>query len=67
MNDVDIAIDKPEDDTPWASGYHVDFQVGASPGSVYANTIGFGAIRQAYIVIRTPVGNGIDWKIGVNG
>jgi len=64
VNDVDIAIDKPEDDTPWASGYHVDFQVGASPGSVYANTIGFGAIRQAYVVLRTPVGNGIDWKFG---
>ena len=22
-------------------------------------------IRQAYITLRTPVGNGIDWKIGV--
>ena len=23
------------------------------------------AIRQAYVALRTPVGNGIDWKIGV--
>ena len=23
------------------------------------------AIRQAYLVLRTPVGNGIDWKMGV--
>ena len=22
-------------------------------------------IRQAYITLRTPVGNGIDWKVGV--
>src|SRR5579871_4618868 len=24
LNDVDIALDKPEDDSPWASGYHVE-------------------------------------------
>ena len=23
------------------------------------------AIRQAYMTLRTPVGNGIDWKVGV--
>ena len=23
------------------------------------------AIKQAYVVLRTPVGNGIDWKVGV--
>ena len=22
-------------------------------------------LRQAYIALRTPLGNGIDWKIGV--
>ena len=22
-------------------------------------------IRQAYVTLRTPVGNGIDWKIGI--
>jgi len=86
LNDVDIAIDKPQDDTPWASGYHIDLNWGAdalngplstagyvatAAASAGANTVpavqavqNFG-VRQAYIVIRTPVGNGIDWKVGV--
>jgi len=29
LNDVDVAIDKPEDESPWASGYHVDLNWGA--------------------------------------
>jgi hypothetical protein len=86
LNDVDIAIDKPEDDTPWASGYHLDLNWGADAingvagvGSTVLGAAGGGGanaqnavqsvqnfgIRQAYVVIRTPVGNGIDWKVGV--
>jgi hypothetical protein len=61
LNVVDIAIDKPLDESPWASGYHVEFWVGPD-----GQTLGVGNdIRQAYIALRTPVGNGIDWKIGV--
>jgi len=86
LNDVDVAIDKPEDDTPWASGYHMDLNWGADAidgvlgtgSSVLTAATSHGAnvvpavqsaqnfgVRQAYIVIRTPVGNGIDWKVGV--
>jgi hypothetical protein len=76
LNDVDVAIDKPEDDTPWASGYHIDLNWGADAISGATSLLGganptpsqgannFG-VRQAYVVIRTPVGNGIDWKVGV--
>ena len=61
LNVVDIALDKPLDESPWASGYHVEFWVGPD-----GNTLGVGNdIRQAYIALRTPVGNGIDWKVGV--
>jgi hypothetical protein len=64
LNAVDIALDKPEDESPWASGYHVELMFGpnsapASGGGNVAN------IRQAYLTLRTPVGNGIDWKVGV--
>src|SRR5208282_32095 len=71
LNAVDIALDKPLDESPWASGYHVELMWGpdgvpaslgntSAPGAMTAN------IRQAYIALRTPVGNsGIDWKIGV--
>jgi hypothetical protein len=75
LNVIDIALDKPEDESPWASGYHVELWFGPDAStlgtSLLNNTIasaGYGsdvAIRQAYITLRTPVGNGIDWKIGV--
>jgi hypothetical protein len=61
LNVVDIAIDKPLDESPWASGYHAEFWVGPN-----GNALGVGNdIRQAYITLRTPIGNGIDWKIGI--
>jgi hypothetical protein len=65
LNAIDIALDHPEDETPWASGYHVELMygpstVGGAAGTTTAN------IRQGYLSLRTPVGNsGIDWKIGV--
>ncbi len=61
LNVVDIAIDKPMDESPWASGYHVEFFVGPVAQAMGLNN----DIRQAYITLRTPLGNGIDWKIGV--
>ncbi len=75
LNVIDIALDKPEDESPWASGYHVELWFGPDAStlatSLWNTTVassGLGtdfAIRQAYITLRTPVGNGIDWKIGV--
>ena len=66
LNAVDIALDKPLDESPWASGYHVELMLGpdATPAAFNGNgsTI---PIRQAYVALRTPVGNGIDWKVGV--
>jgi hypothetical protein len=80
LNAVDIALDKPQDESPWAAGYHVELMAGPdNPTSLSVGTvagIGTGPIvkqissplvglRQAYITLRTPVGNGIDWKVGV--
>ena len=79
---VKLSIAKPQDESPWASGYQVDLlfgpdAVGWNPssnatgrqytgGRQYAGgTSPDFAIQQAYIALRTPVGNGIDWKIGV--
>ncbi|MEI6074291.1 MAG: outer membrane beta-barrel protein, partial [Verrucomicrobiota bacterium] len=58
VNDVNITIAKALDESPWASGYQVDLQYGS-------HTIGAGALRQGYVALRTPVGNGIDWKVGM--
>jgi len=73
LNSVDVTFDKPEDESPWASGYHIDFNAGTDavglslngPQGASASGTAAVAIRQAYIVLRTPVGNGIDWKVGV--
>jgi hypothetical protein len=73
---VKLSIAKPEDESPWASGYEVDLLFGpdaigynpasstSSSGKYYDGYSDF-AIKQAYVTLRTPVGNGIDWKIGV--
>jgi hypothetical protein len=61
LNAIDIALDKPLDESPWASGYHVEFMLGQEAAALGLPN----NIRQAYITLRTPVGNGIDWKVGV--
>jgi hypothetical protein len=60
LNQLIISLDKPLDETPWASGYHVDLNWGS-------DSVNFGSspVRQAYVTLRTPVGNGLDWKVGV--
>src|SRR5262249_3751456 len=75
LNVVQLRIEKPLDEAQWAAGYRVDLWFGPD-----ANTLGTQspfnttessglaadfAIRQAYVVLRTPIGNGLDWKIGV--
>jgi hypothetical protein len=74
---VRLTIAKPQDESPWASGYQIDLMfgpdaVGYNPSNVgsssSSSSFGSGsdfAIKQAYVALRTPVGNGIDWKFGV--
>jgi len=66
---VKLVISKPEDEGPWASGYEVDLLFGPDAvgynTSVNTTSTADYAIKQAYVTLRTPVGNGIDWKIGV--
>ena len=75
---VQLRIDKPLDEQDWAAGYRADFWFGpdantlgtGSKGTASANnftggnTSDFG-IRQAYVVLRAPVGTGLDFKMGV--
>ncbi len=66
LNVVDVTLEKPLDEAPWASGYHVEMWFGPD-GDTLGTYSGDNPtyIRQAYIALRTPVGNGIDWKVGV--
>jgi len=70
LNVVDLALDKPEDAGPWAAGYHVELWLGPDAATLGSSRDSYGdsqsfAIRQAYVTLNTPVGNGIDWKLGV--
>jgi hypothetical protein len=65
---VQLRIEKPLDEAEWAAGYRVDLWAGPDANTLNTqSSLGHGdfAIRQAYVVLRTPVGNGIDWKVGV--
>jgi hypothetical protein len=64
LNAIDVALDKPEDSSAWAAGYHVEAMAGAD--AVGVGLGGEASIRQAFIRLHTPVGgNGIDWEIGI--
>lgn len=65
---VDLNIEKALDESEWASGYRAELWFGPDAqviGSQLAATTGDVAIKQAFVALRTPIGNGIDWKIGV--
>ena len=78
LNVVNVVLEKPLDEGTWSAGYKVDLVLG--PNAVRFNTSspsGFGpsqvpgaaaasdlAIKQAYIALRAPIGNGLDLKIG---
>ncbi len=67
LNAVNVVIAKPLDEGTWAAGYTVDLVYGANAIG-FNNTVGAGnsdlSIKQAYVALRAPVGNGIDIKIG---
>lgn len=68
LNVVNVAIEKPLDEKEnWAAGYKIDMIYG--PNAVGWNTsMGSAssdfALKQAYVALRAPVGNGIDFKLG---
>jgi hypothetical protein len=66
---VKLSLEKPLDEAQWSAGYKVDLLFG--PDANTFNTASSGAtsqdfaIKQAYVALRAPVGNGIDFKLGV--
>src|SRR4051812_12270072 len=70
LNVVQVRLDKPLDEAEWAAGYRVDLWAGPDANvlgtqSVFSSGSSDFAVRQAYVALRMPVGNGIDWKVGV--
>jgi hypothetical protein len=62
---VQVRIEKPLDEAEWAAGYRVDLWAGPDANTLNTgSTLSTGssdfAVRQAYVALRTPVGNGLD-------
>jgi len=68
---VRLTLERPLDEGQWSAGYKVDLIFGpdanglatASAGPSFA-TSDFG-VKQAYVDLRAPIGNGLDLKLGV--
>jgi putative OmpL-like beta-barrel porin-2 len=72
LNVASVTIEKPLSEDQWAAGYGlqllfgpdaIGYNVSTGNGTTTAATGDFG-VKQAYVALRTPIGNGIDWKIG---
>jgi hypothetical protein len=68
VNVVNLVIEKPLDEGTWSAGYKVDLIFGPDAvgwnSSVNGDATSDFSIKQAYVALRAPVGNGIDFKLG---
>ena len=67
---VSLTISKPLDEGEWSAGYKAQLWFGPDANALGTASPGFGnfqdfAVRNAYVALRAPVGNGIDFKLGV--
>ncbi len=67
---VKLTIEKAPSETEWSAGYKADLLFGPD-ANLLATTSRFGyntsdfAVKQAYVALRAPVGNGLTAKVGV--
>ena len=70
LNVVKLILEKPLDEGQWSAGYRVDLLFGPdavgfnSSANLLTGIDSDFALKQAYVALRAPVGNGIDLKIG---
>jgi hypothetical protein len=71
LHAVKLTLEKPLDEGQWSAGYKADLIFGPD-ADYYSSAQNFGtadggdfAVKQAYVALRAPVGNGIDIKLGV--
>jgi hypothetical protein len=61
LDAVDVKIAKPQDETGWSAGYVAELSYGPDAAAIDGGAY---PIRQAYVALHMPVGNGIDWQLG---
>jgi hypothetical protein len=69
---IKLAIERPLDEGQWSAGYKAELLFGQDANSLVglgtaSSGIGISdlAIKQAYVALRAPAGNGLDLKLGV--
>lgn len=71
LNVASIAIEKPLDDGNWAAGYRAQLLFGPDARTLSlqspwgGDSSGEVAIKNAYVSLRAPIGNGLEFKAGV--
>jgi hypothetical protein len=68
LNVAKISLERPLDEAQWAAGYKLDLIFGPDANALATSSDGIGgdfAIQQAFAALRAPVGNGLDFKVGV--
>lgn len=65
LNVVSLTVEKPLDESQWSAGYKAQLLFG--PDAVAYNTAtgtGDFSLKDAYVMLRAPIGNGVDIKVG---
>ena len=69
LNVVKLSIEKPVDSADaWGAGYKVDLLFGPDADAFATQSTGVAAdfgVKQAYVALHAPIGNGLDFKMGV--
>ena len=70
LNVVKLQLEKPLDEGQWSAGYQVGLLFGPDAVAYNASPVGGAfdtddvSVKDAYVALRAPVGNGIDFKVG---
>ncbi len=70
LNVVGLTLEKPLDEGQWSAGYKTELLFGPDATGYNTSANAFSgasdfSIKQAYVALRAPVGNGLDIKLGV--
>jgi len=60
----ELRIEKPLDEQQWSAGYKAELWLGQDANGLPGLLSNGVALKQAYVALRAPVGNGLDFKIG---
>jgi hypothetical protein len=68
LDAIKLSLERPFDEYPFSAGYKFDAVFGPDANALATTTTGLSlsdmAIKQAYVALRLPLGNGLDLKLG---